>query len=49
VPLLIAEVQLETLLLEGLQSEAAALTAQDWAEIRKEVHRRHQERESAKG
>ena len=43
-----AQARLEALLLEGLQSEASALTTQDWADIRKEVHRRHQKRESGK-
>jgi antitoxin ParD1/3/4 len=32
-----AEIRLETLLLEGLQSEESELTASDWPSIRKEA------------
>lgn len=39
-----AQVRLESLLLEGLQSEAAEMTREDWAEIREEVRRLQRQR-----
>ncbi len=39
-----AQVRLESLLLEGLQSEASEMTEEDWANIREEVRRRRQNR-----
>ena len=39
-----AQTRLESLLLEGLQSEAAEMTKDDWADIRKEVRQRRQRR-----
>ena len=35
---------LETMLLEGLQSEASEMTAKDWQDIRNEVRKRHEAR-----
>ena len=37
---------LESLLLEGLRSEASEMTEEDWADIREEVRRRHHERQT---
>lgn len=39
-----AQHRLESLLLEGIQSEASALTDEDWRDVRREVRRRHQQR-----
>lgn len=39
-----AQVRLESLLLEGLQSEAAEMTREDWAKIREEVRRLQRQR-----
>ena len=35
------QAHLEALLLEGINSPKELMTAQDWIEIRQEVHRRH--------
>jgi antitoxin ParD1/3/4 len=40
-----AQAQLEALLLEGLNGEESALTAQDWASIRKEALARVQSKQ----
>jgi antitoxin ParD1/3/4 len=42
-----AQLRLESLLLEGIQSEASALTDEDWDEMRRELHRRHAKRKRA--
>ncbi len=39
-----AEARLETLLLQGLESEASEMTQDDWTAIREEVRQRHQRR-----
>jgi len=40
-----AQMRLEALLMEGLESgPATPMTDQDWVDIRREVHRRHEER-----
>jgi antitoxin ParD1/3/4 len=41
-----AQLRLETLLLEGLQSDASEMTDQDWADIRAEVRQRIQQRKT---
>lgn len=42
-----AQLRLESLLLEGIQSEASALTDEDWDEMRSEIRRRHAKRKRA--
>jgi antitoxin ParD1/3/4 len=42
-----AQLRLESLLLEGLQSEASALTDEDWDDMRREIRRRHDKRKRA--
>ncbi len=39
-----ANERLETLLLEGLQSEASEMTEEDWKDIRRRLHERHSKR-----
>jgi antitoxin ParD1/3/4 len=39
-----AQTRLESLLLEGLQSETSEMTEEDWADIREEVRQRRQRR-----
>ena len=39
-----AQEKLETMLLEGLQSEASEMTSEDWSDIRREVRIRHEAR-----
>lgn len=41
-----AQIRLESLLMEGLQSDASEMTNEDWAAIREEVRRRMQKRRS---
>jgi antitoxin ParD1/3/4 len=42
-----AQLRLESLLLDGLQSEASALTDEDWDDMRREIRRRHDKRKRA--
>ncbi|MBI5094030.1 MAG: type II toxin-antitoxin system ParD family antitoxin [Candidatus Hydrogenedentes bacterium] len=39
-----AQTRIESLLLEGLQSEASEMTAEDWTDIRNEVRQRQLKR-----
>ena len=43
-----AQEKLEGLLLEGLQSGASEMTPEDWADIRREVRKRHEARDLKK-
>lgn len=44
-----AQKRLESLLLEGLHSEASEMTENDWTDIREEIRRRHRVHESGAG
>ena len=40
-----AQEKLETMLLEGLQSEASEMTSEDWRDIRRDLRKRHETRQ----